>query len=525
MRIEKKIIFAVTGLLFAFVMSLLLFYAEKLHVYTIRALPCSNLRILFAGLLLNIILITIIYKLRKKTELILERTAKWIVPAIVIILLVYEMIFTYSSYFYTDWDPAGLIDAAEKIARGNTEDISIGYISAHPNNRFLIWIYLIIFKITIFFTGNCQIMSIIWIQCLLTSLTCFLIYRLLRKLGNSRTFSFCVFMAASIYIGMSPWLNVPYSDEAVLILPLYLLYLYIKRTDMFSWIIIGLLTAVGYAIKPQVVLMTIAMIAYSVLQRLCGVRKRGKEGSFECAAGFLAAIFIFLLVLNGTILPSLNLNLDVTKEFGISHYFMMGLNHDTDGVYSNEDTEYTASFENKHARNSADIDLAKRRIRDYGAAGTVRHFIRKLIVNYGDGSFAWGINGNFFAGRPEGMNTIFTDFFTDIIYDSGSRFKDGLMLAQGIWLQILLGSMLVFIKIFSKEKESEKDHSDAMAIISLSLIGITAFEQTFEALSRYLFIYSPLFLLLAADGCRSEVRLIRTVSEQLQRLRSVPGSE
>ena len=77
----------------------------------------------------------------------------------------------------------------------------------------------------------------------------------------------------------------------------------------------------------------------------------------------------------------------------------------------------------------------------------------------------------------------------------------------------------------------------ALAVVGMigyiGAVVIQVFSRTFlpfvpswtEEAARYLFIYSPLFLLLAADGCRSEVRLIRTVSEQLRRLRSVPGSE
>ena len=516
MGIIKKLIFAGTGLLFAFIMVLLLFFVDKTHVYAVRVLPYSNLKIFITGMLfclISIIFISVFRKkssvFRKKSEAFLEKNEKILTAMLTLLLLIYEMIFTYSSYFYTDWDPAGILDAAEKIATGNTENISIGYLSAHPNNRFLLWIYTVIYKITIFISGKCRITAILWLQCLLVSLTCLMIYKILRKVGNSSLFSMTVFIATAVYVGMSPWLDVPYSDVATLVLPIAMIYIYLRRRSMVTWMLIGLLTAVGYALKPQVVITTFALIIYSLIAELTGRNRREKEGTLECIVGFAAAIIVFFLVLHGSIFPSLKLNLDVTQEFGVSHYLMMGLNPETDGVYSNADTEFTASFDDKDARNEADIAVVRERIENYGLRGLLRHLMRKMIVNYADGSFAWGINGRFFAGRPDGMETIFSSFFENIIYDSGRYFFQALILAQGIWLLIIFGAIFTFLRLFSKEKESEMNHTDLIAIISLSVIGITLFELTFEALARYLFIYSPFFLLLAADGYRLLLRMIR----------------
>ncbi len=522
MRIEKKIIFAVTGLLFIFITGLLLFYIKRTHIYTIRALPYSNGVLLLSGIGFASIVTAVVYGFRRKTELLIEKYECRILIITMALLLIYQIIFTYSSYFYTDWDPAGILDAAEKIVTGNREDLSMGYISAHPNNRLLIWIYSLIYGVTYFFTGKCSVMAIVWLQCALTSVCCLLVYIILRLLGNSGTYSFCVFLSSVIFVGMSPWLDVPYSDEAALIFPLLLIYIYAKRKGTLSWMLIGFLTALGYALKPQVVITTAAMIIFSLISRINGSRTREKESNLECIAGFIAAVIVFFLVLYGSIFPSLKLNVDVTQEFGISHYFMMGLNPETDGVYSNPDTEFTASFDNKHDRNLADMDLAKDRLRNYGKRGLVRHLIRKMLVNYGDGSFAWGINGRFFAGRPEDMKSPLTEFFGEFIYDNGKYFEKSIMLAQGIWLLIIFGTIFIFVRIFFKEKESEENYTDILAVISLSLMGITVFELTFEALSRYLFIYLPFYLLMGADGCRSLLRLIRLGSGRFLSERRVP---
>ena len=120
------------------------------------------------------------------------------------------------------------------------------------------------------------------------------------------------------------------------------------------------------------------------------------------------------------------------------------------------------------------------------------------------------------------MKSPLTEFFGEFIYDNGKYFEKSIMLAQGIWLLIIFGTIFIFVRIFFKEKESEENYTDILAVISLSLMGITVFELTFEALSRYLIIYLPFYLLMGADGCRSLLRLIRLGSGRFLSERRVP---
>ena len=58
-----------------------------------------------------------------------------------------------------------------------------------------------------------------------------------------------------------------------------------------------------------------------------------------------------------------------------------------------------------------------------------------------------------------------------------------------IWLAVLAVGIF---SIFRKEKE--------VAVIMLSVIGLTVFELLFEARARYLYTYTPFYILLAAIG-------------------------
>ena len=60
-----------------------------------------------------------------------------------------------------------------------------------------------------------------------------------------------------------------------------------------------------------------------------------------------------------------------------------------------------------------------------------------------------------------------------------------------LWLTILVLGIIATIR-------SEKD--PLLAIVMLSLIGLTVFELLFEARARYLYTYAPLYILLASAG-------------------------
>ena len=59
----------------------------------------------------------------------------------------------------------------------------------------------------------------------------------------------------------------------------------------------------------------------------------------------------------------------------------------------------------------------------------------------------------------------------------------------------LFGTLIFIIAIFSTN-----NIIGLLAIVMLSLIGLTVFELLFEARARYLYTYAPLYILLASAG-------------------------
>lgn len=75
-------------------------------------------------------------------------------------------------------------------------------------------------------------------------------------------------------------------------------------------------------------------------------------------------------------------------------------------------------------------------------------------------------------------------------YNNGEYYKYFESYLQSIWLLILFISIFSIFKIRNHE----------LLVIHLTIIGITLFLLLFEARARYLFLYSPYYLLLFVIG-------------------------
>lgn len=122
-----------------------------------------------------------------------------------------------------------------------------------------------------------------------------------------------------------------------------------------------------------------------------------------------------VITLNKSVLSLNKTNLDEDKSMTITHYFMMGLNEDTEGVFNGDDAVYSQSFENKATRKEGNLQVIKQRFQKMGVTGYVIQLVKKNLSNYNDGTFAWAREGNFFGEIPEKNNAVST-FLRKIYY-------------------------------------------------------------------------------------------------------------
>ena len=514
------------------IVSLLLFSAGNTDYYIKREQLYPNAVYLCAGLIITALLCFLIHKLRKGFEPVFVKHRYLIVTVTILLFFICSLFICIGGFFFSDWDPAAILYGAYGVLRGHPEDTGATYFSNHPNNLLLVWIYFIVLKTAGIF-GIDSVLSLVLFQCLMSSLAAFVFFMILLKMTEDPVTAYAGLLIYEIWIVLSPWFIITYSDEAGLIIPLLVLRLYQRMTGakdnirslVIYWILISALAAAGYFIKPQIIICFISVVLYYVSDN--------KTGSVKYRAVFLTSCALltlfFAMMIKSVLIPSLGMEIDSDRSFGMAHYFMMGLNNETDGVYSDDDTLYTDSFEKPEKKRTADMQLAKERLKSYGFAGLTDHAKKKILVNYNDGLFAWGVDGKFFAGRESEdfgnvPKTGMTDLIWSFIMPDGSNHGKYSSLLQMIWITILtlglISGILTAIYLFRNKKATDENVT-GLFVVMLSLTGLFLFELLFEAKARYLFIYTPYYLIAAVCGVNA---ITLCITDRLNK-KYLPGTE
>lgn len=416
----------------------------------------------------------------------------WIIVSITLFFL--QIFAVYNYYFYTGWDVSSIIEATKGITHG--EDVSwlYGYFSRYPNNLMLVWIFSVIEKFMhLFGVHEYEYFALLCFQCFLNTLTGFLLIKILEKIFiNNKEFVALAYIIYALMIGMSPWVSIPYSDSLGLIFPIAIFYIYInfEENELLKWFCIVFLALIGYKIKPQIVIILIAIIFKEFVNRL-------KLGNFKylcrITIGILCGIVLSSIVSHMAI-SSLGIVIEKEKTFGISHFFMMGLNSENMGVWSEEDVNFSDSYSTSEERNHANMIVVKERIKDMGLSGIAKQLVKKTLTNYNDGTFCWAGEGNFFSEVFEKEDNIFNVFFRGLYYTRDYSENGHLFILWSNFVQMLWVTIL-FFNIFAV-----KTPNDNINVLMLAIIGLTAFELVFEARARYLYIYAPIYIILGVYG-------------------------
>lgn len=420
-------------------------------------------------------------------------SSKYIVY-IALVLFAIQAYSTWNYYFYTDWDSSILTMFANAFAHG--EDVSglSWYFSRYPNNIFLGIIFAGIEKIVhCMGLHSLEYFSLIVFQCAIVSITGILLFKIIIGLLDNEILAYLGYILYILIVGLSPWVSIPYSDTIGLFFPTMIYYLYINRNNcknsLVLWIKIAIFTWIGYKIKPQIVILFIGIVLIEILSFV-----KEKIVYKKTIIGIVLGIIIAEFGVN-TLINKIPLTMDENQSFGMEHYFMMGMNPDSMGVYSEEDVQFSGSFLSKDLRKEADLREAFMRIDQMGVTGCVKQEIRKTLTNYNDGTFCWGGEGTFFVTvfdekHLPGNSLLRGLYYTGAYADIGRYYSVWSNFEQMLWVTILVMNVA---SIFAQKASS-------VNVLMLGIIGLTIFELLFEARARYLFSYIPLYIVISIYG-------------------------
>lgn len=416
------------------------------------------------------------------------------------LLLLLQVFISYHLYFIAGWDVSIVTGVADWIW---LEAGSVGehfYFSQYTNNVGIVYVLAVVSRIAerigLKVTHYLVLVLVDCVMINLSGVLAALCVKRLTGIGKAGLLSFLLFIGL---VGVNPWMVVPYTDTYSILFPVLTLYLYLcaKGTDRLAvecvlWGLLGLVGLFGYFIKPSAVLVLIAILCYEAVLLLT---EKGRRRKAVLHFALIAAAFVLSRGMWGHMLDYTGSNLDEKLKFSYTHYLMLGLNEENVGAYNSDDYAFSSRQPDQETRKRENLRVAKERLEGYGPAGLLEFAVKKLLVNYNDGTFAWEKEGEFEQSPSYNRDTAMQRTIQRLFRSEAEWFGYYATFAQWIWVLVLLLVPAMGIRRGGRAGDGEY-------VVRIGMIGSFLFVMLFEARARYLYNMMPLFVICAAVGLR-----------------------
>lgn len=433
------------------------------------------------------------------------------------VLFLVQLCVVKSAGFVTSWDVAVVTQVGDRLGEAGPD---AAYFSTYPNQLFLYGLFTKIAEVgawagvgsyTSLVVGGCACVAA---SVVLGSFAC------RRLLGAGKALVFQA--AASLYLGLNGWILVPYSDTyGILFCTAALYFLAVPRRWWARWAGLTASCALGYMVKPTVLAILGAAALVILLPRAVAAARGVRAGTARlgaCAAkaGKLACVCAASLALAagvGAYIKGDYVQVAPGQARTAAHYLMMGVNPESKGVYSAQDNELSDSIADPQERTRAQLAIWWQRVCDAGPAGLAALFYEKNLATYADGSFGWKkeTHDDFFHEVTGGSQAVQAFYgVREGLADADVSLACGLpyyWLCHAAWLATLGGCVLCLRRRARQaapgagcDGEAWRRQNEVFAAMALALLILSAYLLVFECRARYLFIFSPYFLLMGIDG-------------------------
>ena len=326
-------------------------------------------------------------------------------------------------------------------------------------------------------------------------------------------------VAGIALVALSPWVTVPYTDIVTLpwpILATALALIATTRTSKVAAVALGAAAiaalAVGYVLKTTPVATMAGALALGVVVMASLLRQPRRAAAVAVVLLVSAGAFLGMsagvkAALSGA--SGLDLvRVDTSRTPPLSWWIAMGMtptygNTTRYGAYNASMVASTVHLDRAELVRWSDHALDQR-LHALGPSGYATFAANKLTWNLGDGMFwAWGEGAD--ASTPVPRHGPLTPWVVSWSHPQGAHYAVRAGLTQGLWLIVLLAAGLGLVV---------RPYRRDVAMVVASVVAIVLFTLVFQGRSRYLLVYAPLFVALAAavvplgpSGAGREARL------------------
>lgn len=466
------------------------------YIYkTINSSSISNAVFVVLAVLALIVLAVLYSFLRPRLRLTRE-IAYSLLSVGFVVLLILQILLAKQIYFISDWDIGVVETKALEIAKAGIQPLFSGYLQMYPNNILLTLLLSGVMKASLAIRIDPYFGCIVF-NILLIDLAGFFSIRCIHQISKSYAAMIGCFLLFAALIGLSAWIVIPYSDTVSMFTPILAFSLFLdtqkEKRLLLKWTGIVCVTIFGALIKPTCV---IALIAIYILHLASGRKtKRPRAVKFTLMPfGILLSILILLVGGYQAAVRVTGKSLNPDSSLPYTHFLMMGLNPVTYGTFSPVDATVTLSAKTREEREQKNWSLIQIRLRNYGFTGYLDFLSNKHLVNFNDGTFAWGREGVFYAQVLPAKSS-FSTALREFYYSIGSKHSSYANMMQAIWVFVLVS--LLGLPLFYRNPDFLQ-----ITCIMLTILGITLFLTLFEARARYLLCNIPFFIVGATLGAR-----------------------
>ncbi len=482
-----RVVSIVSGLFFLSVLCLMLFFQEKLSFAYSQSYLLKNLYLL--PIALGALCLTALVRGHLRTLLLTRRWGLFLACYFPLLLLL-QLLFTRSLWYHPGFDVLNVYTTAQLIAEG--KPFAGEYFRLCPNNAPITLLQVPPLWVAVKLGLVLPYAVLPYLGAVMANISLLLAMLCIGKLTQSRFARLMSLFLGTMWIVFTLLTTVPYTDIFSIMFPVLALYLYLSHIRTLpKWFLIGLISFFGASIKPTVLIFPIALVMMNALRVLATRRL-----TWRLLGRIGAVLLAFVLgAIPGKVWQDASTaylagSAKPEGQLGMAHYLMLGMNGDTYGGHTMSDVYFSTSFATLAERNKADLARAWERVSGRSLTENAAFFATKAYKAFSDGLFA--ADTSFLVlempARQDGLSL----FLRSLFHRRGTLHPLLVTVEQGIWLTILPMGLLA---LFGKSKR----HHIA-ALLGLTLLGVGFYQLLFEVWPRYIYLYSPFFLILASLG-------------------------
>ncbi len=440
-----------------------------------------------------------------------KKYKKIVAATLVIFMLVFQLVVAYSTEVSHGWDIGRLDKVATSYLDGSYSQTNREYLSRYGNNLPIALVGLSIYSLAPS-TGadghSLKVFLNVWLLFAAELLVLRLIYN---RLGL-RAAGFAYFPVLAL-VALSPYLTSFYTDTVGLFFIASIMYVLDKLRGGFDvwWsLLLGVLIAGGLLAKVTSAIILLAIVIYASLF-LTNYKKSILSSTLPALVAVLGLLSYGIFLQPKIEMLTFKFRQDV-EQHAVSawHFIGMGSLRGLEPYESCRDGGYCTPYvhdmidiKDKQERDNYAKEMFNKSFSEDFPTGYVVHCLNKVSKSFGDGSFtAWR------EGQPDKLD--FYDHETGFLHTlqeyfapktaklshTGQHIDTTIGVWRGVWLVCILFGLIAITRLTVSLKKPDF----WVGVGAITVVGLALYQIIFESRARYLYLYVPLFIVLASYG-------------------------